>query len=166
MAVYFLDSSALAKRYIAEIGSVWVGNIMRPAGGNRVHILRITGAEVMAAIARRTRGGSLGQAEAELASRQLRADFIAALRISEVSAQVFAGAMDLAWRRGSRGYDAVRLSAAIELNREYREAGIAMTMLRSDVQFNAAAAAESITVDGSQSPPIRDEGCCSLPLSG
>ncbi|MEH1937706.1 MAG: hypothetical protein V7L14_29155 [Nostoc sp.] len=30
MAVYFLDSSALVKRYISEIGSVWVLGLFDP----------------------------------------------------------------------------------------------------------------------------------------
>ena len=147
MAAYFMDSSALAKRYVAETGSVWVNGLVRPADGHRIHVSRITGAEVMAALARRRRGGSLGQSEADAAARQLRADFLTVLRISEVSAEVVADAMDLAWRYGLRGYDAVQLSAAVELNRGYRDAGVAMTVVCSDAEFNKAATAEGLAVD-------------------
>jgi uncharacterized protein len=31
MAVYFLDTSALVKRYISEAGSAWVFNLFDPA---------------------------------------------------------------------------------------------------------------------------------------
>jgi uncharacterized protein len=42
MAVYFLDSSALMKRYISEIGSAWVVNLFDPALNNEVLIAAIT----------------------------------------------------------------------------------------------------------------------------
>lgn len=147
MAVYFLDSSALAKRYVAETGSVWVSSLVNPAAGHRLHVARITAAEVMAAIARRAREGSLGPIEAEAAARRLRADLLALLRISEVSPAVVASAMDLAWRHGLRGYDAVQLAAALELHRSYRDAGITMTALCADAHFNTAATAEGLTLD-------------------
>ena len=34
MAAYYLDSSALAKRYVAETGSAWVTDLMNPLTGN------------------------------------------------------------------------------------------------------------------------------------
>jgi predicted nucleic acid-binding protein len=39
---YFLDSSALVKRYVPEIGSAWVQAISVPATGNLIIIARIT----------------------------------------------------------------------------------------------------------------------------
>lgn len=38
MAVYFLDSSALVKRYITEAGSAWVLRLFDPALNNEVFI--------------------------------------------------------------------------------------------------------------------------------
>jgi uncharacterized protein len=31
MALYFLDSSALVKRYISEVGSAWILSLLNPA---------------------------------------------------------------------------------------------------------------------------------------
>jgi len=50
MAVYFVDSSALVKRYISEIGSTWVLSLFDPALDNDILIAAITGVEIVAAI--------------------------------------------------------------------------------------------------------------------
>jgi len=55
MAVYVLDSSALVKRYINEIGSAWVLNLFDPALNNEVLIAAIASVEIVAAITRRIR---------------------------------------------------------------------------------------------------------------
>ena len=39
MSVYFLDSSALVKRYVAEIGSGWVVGLFNPMVKNDVFIV-------------------------------------------------------------------------------------------------------------------------------
>ena len=36
MAVYFLDSSALVKRYITETGTLWVRRLCEPAAGHEL----------------------------------------------------------------------------------------------------------------------------------
>jgi hypothetical protein len=50
---YYFDTSGLVKRYIAEIGTAWVTGIMDPAAGNLVYVARVTGVEVVSAIAAR-----------------------------------------------------------------------------------------------------------------
>ena len=50
MATYFIDSSALVKRYISEIGSVWISSLFDPALKNEVFVAAITGVEIIAAV--------------------------------------------------------------------------------------------------------------------
>ena len=68
MAAYFLDSSALVKRYVTETGTPWVIGLLDPAARNRLYIARITGAEVTAALTRRERGGHLSATDVPLPS--------------------------------------------------------------------------------------------------
>jgi len=70
MAVYFVDSSALVKCYINEIGSTWVLSLLDPALKNDVLIAAITGVEIVAAITRRARGGSISATDATAACSQ------------------------------------------------------------------------------------------------
>ncbi|MFB2970764.1 type II toxin-antitoxin system VapC family toxin [Aerosakkonema sp. BLCC-F183] len=70
MAIYFIDSSALVKRYISEIGSAWVLGLFDPTLNNEVFIAAITGVEIIAAITRRSRSGSISITDATLIRNQ------------------------------------------------------------------------------------------------
>jgi predicted nucleic acid-binding protein len=71
VASYYLDASALVKRYAAEIGTTWVRVITSPSAGHSVIVALISGAEVVAAIAKRGRMQSLSSIDA----RQAISDF-------------------------------------------------------------------------------------------
>lgn len=58
MAAYFLDSSALVKRYAAESGTAWVTGLLAPSAGHRLYVTRITGVETVAAITRKRKGAA------------------------------------------------------------------------------------------------------------
>jgi len=45
MAICFLDSSAVVKRYVSEAGSAWIQGLTAPQAGNLLYVARITGAE-------------------------------------------------------------------------------------------------------------------------
>jgi predicted nucleic acid-binding protein len=49
---YFLDSSALVKRYVEEDGTAWVRRLTRRNGHNRIYLTRITPVEVTSSIIR------------------------------------------------------------------------------------------------------------------
>ena len=107
MAAYFLDSSAVAKRYIRETGSSWVRDITDPVSGNRSIVSAITAVEVTAAVVRRTRAGSILPADAAGALNQLRGDLRSLFRVSRIGTSTIESAMQLAERHALRGYDAV-----------------------------------------------------------
>ena len=154
MAAYFFDSSALVKRYISEIGSAWVMGITAPAAGNSIHLVRITGAEVVSAITRVGRSGGISVAEATNAISDFRHDFANDYRISEVTPALVRQAMALAETHALRGYDAVQLAAALELNTRRLNFGLpAVTLVSADVALNAAAIAEGLTVEDPNSHP-------------
>jgi hypothetical protein len=53
--VYFLDSSALLKRYVSEIGTDWIQSLTAESANNLLIVARITSVEVESALARRQR---------------------------------------------------------------------------------------------------------------
>src|SRR5437762_1056570 len=59
MAIYFLDSSAVAKHYVIEQGSQWIKTMLDPGAGNEHHVSVMAGVEVISAIIRRQHIGSL-----------------------------------------------------------------------------------------------------------
>jgi predicted nucleic acid-binding protein len=76
VAGYFVDSSALVKRYVHETGSVWLSGLVASAAGNDIYIARITTVEVVAALTRRARGGTITAADARAACLLFRNDIL------------------------------------------------------------------------------------------
>src|SRR2546421_8713190 len=63
MATYFLDTSAIIKRYIFEPGQAWILSLCNPAQGHDLYISQAALVEVVAAICRRAREKSISMAE-------------------------------------------------------------------------------------------------------
>lgn len=148
MSVYFFDSSAIVKRYVKEQGTDWVIGITNPAKGDATYIARITGAEVISALTRRGRSGDISRAGMARAIADFRNDFAREYRVLEITPPLIARAMLLAESQALRGYDAVQLAAALEVNDRCVALAIpALTLISADVALNTAATAEGLTVD-------------------
>lgn len=148
MAVYYLDSSSVVKRYILERGTRWIRLITEPASGHTLRTVRLTGVEVLSALVRRARGGSITRAQAGLVIALFRADFQAAYDILDPAEPVLTRAMDVTEAHGLRGYDAVHLAAALEIHRRRQLAALSpLIFVSADVEQLRAASAEGLLVD-------------------
>ena len=153
MAVYFIDSSALVKRYVSETGTAFVTDITDPAAGHRLYVARITGVEVIAALARRGRAGDVSADALAAALGQFRQEFATVYRIVEMAAALLSDAMRVAETRAVRGYDAVQLAAELRVNTECVALGLSSTLVSADGDLNAAAVAEDLTVEDPNTHP-------------
>lgn len=153
MALYFLDSSALVKRYINEPGTAWIQDLFLPANNHRIAAALISGAEVVAAVVRRQRSGAISGPDTGRMIQQFRADFFADIAIIEVSPGLIQNAMSLAERHALRGYDAVQLAAAMAFHGVAATAGLTATLVCADHELNAAASAEGLTVEDPNNRP-------------
>ena len=55
MTTYFLDSSALVKRYALETGTAWINSLCNPQSDHTILIANVTIVEVAAALASKRR---------------------------------------------------------------------------------------------------------------
>lgn len=146
MADYLFDSSALVKRYVSEIGTAWVIGLFSPAG-NRIHLARITAVEVVSAIARRRRSGTVTAAGAAAMLTNFFQDLGGTFRLLDITQALLARAMALAETHALRGYDAVQLAAALVVSADCAASGAAFTLVSADLALNAAATAEGLPVE-------------------
>jgi predicted nucleic acid-binding protein len=147
VATYFLDSSAVVKRYVAERGSAWIAGLTDPQSGNRILVARIAGVEVIAAIARVARGIGVAHPNVSQVLADFRLDFGTQFRIVPTTKLVLDQAMALAEKHALRGYDAVQLAATLLTNsRRIRRGLKPLVLVSSDLELNAAAIAEGLTV--------------------
>lgn len=148
MNAYFFDSSGLVKRYIVETGSKWVIGQLKPSANNLIFIAPITGVEVVSAIARRRKGLTITQTNAQKAIFRFQRDFRRRFVKNNLTPHLIEDAMRLADKYELRGYDAVQLAAAVEFNRLRRNNGLSpIIFISADNNLNLAAQAEGLKVD-------------------
>ena len=100
MAAYVLDTSAVVKRYIQEVGTGWVRSIAHPAASNLIYVARITDVELTSAVIRRPRGRNLSALDAAATLTQFRQDLIQGYRIIEVTPALLLVARSLTEQHG------------------------------------------------------------------
>lgn len=148
MAVYFLDSSGIVKRYVTETGTAWVRRICAPSAGNDVYTAHVTGAEAAAAIMRRVRRGEVPAADAVAAISDLQRHLGNGYTPVHVTDGLVQLAIDLVQRYPLRGYDAVQLASALQVMALRQASGLSpLVFVSADNNLNAAAAAEGLAVD-------------------
>ncbi len=147
MAGYFCDTSAIAKRYISEIGTGWIISLMRSAN-NEFAVAQITGVEVVSAIVRRHRGNFLTTAQADKAIHRFLRDFNNSFGVIRIDDTIIRNAIYLAQTHVLRGCDAVQLASALSLNDSLSKLGLPLfTFISTDNNLNSAAVAEGLAVD-------------------
>jgi predicted nucleic acid-binding protein len=144
----FVDSSALVKRYVQEIGTAWVRRLTRHNPSTIIYIARITVVEVTSAVARRRKGTPpLAPSRASSILRRFRQHLDGRYTVIEITPALLDEAARRANAHTLRAYDAVQL-AALEINRKEQDAGFApVTLISADRDLNAAATAEGLAVD-------------------
>lgn len=106
----YLDASAIVKRFVVEVGSVEIGQVVAEA--RLVGTALISRAEVAAAMARAVRMQALKPKAAAHLLEAFRDHWANLVRLP-VTEGVVTRADALAWEYGLRGYDAVHLAAAL-----------------------------------------------------
>jgi uncharacterized protein len=147
---YFVDSSAIAKRYLAEAGSTWVISWIEPSAGNVVIISELALAEMRSLLARRHRDGSITPS----AASALRSDFLIHYRddypVVPVDTPIIQVAGDLLNRHKLRTLDAIQLASALHVVQILDEP---MTFISADANLLMAAKSEGYDTDDPNAHP-------------
>lgn len=114
MSNYYLDSSALLKRYVREPGSAWINTIVAPTQQHAIFISELTLAEVAAVLAAKSRApnGITIAHRKRLLSRFLE-DCEQIYSLIPVQRAIIDRAVFLSQTYRLRGYDSVQLATAI-----------------------------------------------------
>ncbi|MDQ2808126.1 MAG: type II toxin-antitoxin system VapC family toxin [Chloroflexota bacterium] len=148
MAVYYLDTSALVKRYVLEQGTVWIQHLTDRAATHDLYMVLLTGPEMIAALFRKARTGQIALADATQATAIFRLDWRQQYRIMEASVLITESAMLLVERYTLRGFDAMHLAAALEVQATQRTLHLpALTFVSADNEQIKAAQAEGLLTE-------------------
>ena len=150
MSPLYVDTSAVAKRYLVETGSAWIRTWIEPAAGNVIVVSDLTPVEMVSLLHRRQREGSLSAQSAD----SLEADFLVHLTIeylvAPVDAAVLLQARALAKKHSLRALDAIQLACA---NGTVVALGQSLTFVSADRDLLLAAAAEGFRVEDPNAHP-------------
>jgi uncharacterized protein len=150
VTTFFVDTSALAKRYIPEIGTSWVLSWILPPAGHVVLMAELATVEMFSLLARRQREGKLAPTQVSI----LQASFL--LHVEEeflvvpLDSVVLQSARQLVTRYPLRTLDAIQLASALQGVNTLNEP---MTFVSADVNLLAAAAAEGFTTEDPNAHP-------------
>jgi uncharacterized protein len=148
LSIYFVDTSSLVKRYLAEDGSKWVQSWIDPKFGHTVILSELCLIELVSAFAKKKREGEIQISQL----RYLRGRFLRHVKTQEyllipINFQVQAIARELVVKYDNpylRSLDAIQLASAIQAKRMIKQSIIFIT---SDIRLNQIAPLEGFTVD-------------------
>jgi len=151
---YFLDSSAVVKRYVPERGTPWVRALTTQSTGTTIFVARMTQAEVISGVWRRVREGTIIPRTAHairlLVDRHTQREYL----VIELTARIVHRAEGLLEQHPLRAYDAVQLASALESNA--RLVGVdlpPLVFVAADTRLLTAASSEGLTIDDPNAYP-------------
>lgn len=153
MAVYFLDTSALVKRYVAETGSVWVTALCTPLAGHTIIISQAALVEAVAMLCRKARDGTISPHDRDRLIAVFRRDVRRSYGLERVTTAIYTRAGDLCRMHRLRAYDAIQLACALTLRDRSVALGVSPFFVSADTALLSFAAAEGLATDNPESHP-------------
>jgi predicted nucleic acid-binding protein len=143
---YYLDASALVKRYTDEPGSRWVRRITDPLAQHSILLAEVSLAEVAAALAAKCRAPrGITQQQRDRALSRFLQDCDESFLILPVDRAVIDRAVELTQDHRLRGYDAIQLATALVAGEALHSRNLPSPIfVASDVDLLTAAEAEGV----------------------
>jgi predicted nucleic acid-binding protein len=144
----YFDTSALVKRYVAEVGSAWVRRALAQPSSDPIYTSVLTQPEVLSALQRKVREGQLEQYRAQVLTQRVTMHITHRYRLIEVTASVVTEACRCLQVHPLRAYDALQLASATVLRDRLQRSNLAEPrFVAADDALLTAATAEGFVVD-------------------
>lgn len=154
MIAYYLDTSALVKRYVDEVGSAWLRTKLNEQPAPSVAIVHLALVELTSAFTRRLREGVLTPDEYARAQNAFRSDCLRHYDLITAVGTIIDQANHLLEVYPLRAYDAIHLAAAVFVNSQLLANDLeALVFVSADDRLNRAASAEGLAVDNPNHHP-------------
>jgi uncharacterized protein len=148
MPSYYFDTSALAKRYVVEVGSSWVQAVVAQQSGQMIYTSVLTQPEIVSALQRRVREGILGADQAQQLTQRVLEHMTQSYALATITPPVITQDCALLHRHPLRAYDALHLACALAIREAITRQQLSVPVfVAADDALLAAAAAEGFPVD-------------------
>jgi predicted nucleic acid-binding protein len=144
---FYLDASALAKRYIPETGSAQIDAILDTVPARRIVLLSIGAGEVVSIFVRKRNAGRLSLSDFAQAMASFEAEIVRAADVAKlpVTHRLVWSSLALIVAHSINSTDAATLKSALAMARRLRGAGDDLVLVASDQRLLRAAQAEGLT---------------------
>jgi len=150
MTSFYMDTSAIAKRYVVEVGTAWIRQLVDVQAGHAIIVCDLTPVEFVSILARQQRENKLSTGDViRLETLYLRHHSQQYLSMA-LDAAVIARARGLLQRYDLRALDSLQLASAIEAA---QSSGIVPVFVTGDKKLLVAAAGEGFTTDSPYNHP-------------
>ncbi len=154
MGSYFLDSSAIVKRYVSEKGQSLILTLCNPAEGHELYISQTTLVEVVAALCRRAREQSITITERDRLINVFRRPSQKMYGIRRITADLYTSAANLCRSHKLRAYDAIQLASALKLrDKALGEQALVPIFVCADNELLSIAITEGLSVENPNDYP-------------
>ena len=85
MPALYVDTSALVKRYVGEVGTIWVRRALARPVRQGIYTALLAQTEVLSALQRKVREGTLAAAEAQRLARRVQRHFARRYRLVAIT---------------------------------------------------------------------------------
>lgn len=144
MTTYFADTSALAKRYLPEIGSDWVQSWIIPTTGHTTVISALSAVEFVSLLSRRRREGNVSDEKFEWLHKVFLRHVEDQYRVIALTSPILEQARQLIISHPLRTLDAIQLASALAAAQIMQ---VTPVFVAADHRLLAAATAAGFTVE-------------------
>jgi len=156
---YFLDTSAIVKRYCPELGQSWVQNLCDPVQGHDLFISQAALVEVVTAFCRKTYLRDISITQRDRLIDAFRTDCESSYTIESVTDAIYTAAGNLCRMHNLRAYDAVQLSCALNIHKKsLAKQEPSPIFVCADKRLVEFACAEGLAADNPENHPFLAEG--------
>ncbi len=148
MTYFFLDSSALSKRYMSEHGTEWIREITLPSAGNTIIIAAISQVEIIAEVIRLKEERLISSDTVRSIRRLLEYHVRHEYLTTALTPTIMRHAEDLLAKYKLDLHEAVQLASALTVNARLMDAELGRVwFVSADFRLFAASGSENLAFD-------------------
>ncbi len=146
MHSFYMDASALAKRYVPEPGSLLIDHLLINVPGNRIHLFNVGMGEVVSLLVRKKNAGFISAAQLNQALIDFEAEIVMSATLHRITAgdDLVRTSLDLIRVHSINATDAIILRSALDTATTLRAGGDDLVLVASDLRLLRAAQAEGL----------------------
>jgi len=155
---FYLDASALAKRYVPESGSLLLDHLLTSVPANRLYLFNVGMGEVVSLLVRKRNAGLISTARLSQALADFDTEIVKATAVRKLIADdaLVETSFALIQTHSINATDAIILRSAMNTANNLRATGDDLVLVASDLRLLRAAQTEGLAIFNPETQSLAD----------